>query len=103
MLVSPFSDLDSVAQSKYAIYPASVLLREKYDNVNWLRDYNGSLLIAHGDKDVVIPPRFSMALFENTKTENKRYILIEGKGHNDLWSSHIFQNLIVDYIEEAWN
>ena len=103
ILVTPFSKLVDVVQSKYIIYPAFILLREKYDNIEWLEDYEGSLLIVHGDNDLVIPNRFSQDLFESILNKNKEYVLIEGKGHNDIWSSSVFQNTIINYIDGAQN
>jgi esterase/lipase len=103
ILATPFSKLVDVVQSKYIIYPAFILLREKYDNIKWLENYEGSLLIIHGDNDLVIPNKFSQDLFEGTSNKNKNYVLIEGKGHNDIWSSSLFQDTIKDYINGAQN
>ena len=83
ILVTPFAKLSDVAQSKYMLYPA-FLLTERYDNSEW--HYEESLLIVHGDNDMVIPNRFSRDLFESVPTKDKRYVLIEGRDHNDLWS-----------------
>ena len=103
ILATPFSKLVDVVQSKYIIYPAFILLREKYDNKKWLENYEGSLLIVHGDNDLVIPNKFSQDLFEDISNKNKNYVLIEGKGHNDIWSSSLFQNTIKDHINGAQN
>ncbi|MBR9675429.1 alpha/beta hydrolase [Candidatus Woesearchaeota archaeon] len=103
ILVSPFSTLDEVAQSIYRIYPASIMLREKYDNIKWLKDYNGNIIILHGENDQIIPKRFSRRLFDGIPNKNKEYVLIEGKGHNDIWSSSIFKNKIIEYINGARN
>lgn len=98
ILVTPFANLDDVAQSKYIVYPAFFLLREKYDNVKWLENYEGSLLIVHGDKDLVIPHKFSQKLFDEVYVKDKEYVLIEGIGHNDIWNSYLFQDTISNYI-----
>lgn len=103
ILVTSFSKLDDVVQSKYIVYPSFIILEEKYDNTEWLKNYNGSLLMIHGDKDLIIPHKFSQQLFEKVSTKNKNYVLIEGKGHNDIWSSPLFKNTILDYINEAHN
>ncbi|MGM5487803.1 MAG: alpha/beta hydrolase [Nanobdellota archaeon] len=100
ILVTPFAKLADVVQSKYMMYPA-FLLTERYDNSEWLQHYEGSLLIVHGDNDMVIPNRFSKDLFENVPTKDKRYVLIEGSGHNDLWSSSVFRDTIRDHIDAA--
>ena len=102
-LITPFSRLDDVVQSKYIIYPAFILLREKYDNVGWLKNYQGSLLIVHGDNDLVIPHKFSQKLFDEIPGKNKKYILIEGMGHNDIWSSAIFQDTVSGHINGLRN
>lgn len=101
ILVTPFSRLDDVAQSKYIIYPALILVSEKYDNIKWLQNYKGNLIILHGDNDFVIPHRFSLKLFNKIPTDKKEYVLIEGKGHNDIWTSSIFVENITNYINGA--
>ncbi|MFP4402389.1 MAG: alpha/beta hydrolase [Candidatus Nanoarchaeia archaeon] len=98
ILVTPFSKLVNVAQSKYKIYPANILLKERYDNVEWLKNYNNSLTIIHGSEDGIVPSRFSQQLFDETSTLNKSYILIDGRGHNDIWLSPEFQNTVKEYI-----
>lgn len=97
ILATPFSTLSAVAQSKYFIYPAFIVT-ENFDNIDWLRNYNGSLLILHGDSDIVVPDRFSKELFDSIQSENKKYVLIQGKGHNNIWSSPRFQEEIMYHI-----
>lgn len=103
ILVSPFSRLVDVAQSKFIIYPVSIILKENYDNIKWLKNYENNLIILHGDKDIVIPSRFSRKLYETIPSKNKEYILIEGKGHNDLWESSIFINKLTEYVKKMYN
>lgn len=98
ILVTPFSRLSDVVRANYGIYPISIMLREEYDNVKWLRDYHGSLVIIHGDSDRIILPRFSQNLFDEILLENKEYILIEDVGHNDIWLSSEFKKVLRKYI-----
>ncbi len=99
ILVSPFSSLEKVAQSKYVIYPASILLTKEYDNVKWLKDYHGRLLIIHGDSDSIIPEKFSKELYQSIPSLEKEYILIEERGHNDIWLSANFKRQIIQFIK----
>lgn len=92
ILTTSFSKLGDVAKSKYLFYPTSILLKEEYDNLNWLKNYKGNIVLIHGDKDSIIPYRFSKKLFDKLDIKNKEYILIKGKGHNDIWGSSDFQN-----------
>jgi len=100
ILVSPFSTMERVVQSKYIIYPASLLLTEKYDNLKWLKNFNGSVRIIHGNSDSIIPHELSQELFDNIPSKDKEYVLIEGGGHNDLWGSNDFVDNIADFIKK---
>lgn len=103
ILVGSFSSLDDIVQSRYIIYPASVLLREKYDNIKWLQNFKGNVIILHGDSDQLIPHRFSQKLFNEITTEKKEYVLIDGKGHNDIWNSPIFREKLIEFINRVQN
>ena len=98
--VNSFSRLSRVAQSKYPIYPAFILLSEEYDNAEWLRGFQGEILLVHGDKDKIIPYRFSKELFDEIDCEKKEYILIEGRNHNNIWGSAEFRNKIAGFINK---
>lgn len=100
ILVTPFSKLKDLAQSKYAIYPTSILLKEKYDNIKWLENFKGNVIIFHGDADSVIPNRFSRELFQKIPAKDKEYVIIPGKGHNDIWTSDIFKNRLIEFIND---
>ncbi|MBS8122066.1 alpha/beta hydrolase [Candidatus Vampirococcus lugosii] len=99
ILTTPFGKLVDLVQSKYIIYPANILLKEKFDNIKYLQNYEGSLLILHGDNDLVIPNKFSKKLFEKVPSKDKKYILIKNKGHNNIWSSPLFQEKIIENIK----
>jgi hypothetical protein len=100
ILVTPFSRLTKLAQSKYLIYPAPLILTEKYNNQTWLKNYQGRLLILHGDQDSIIPHQFSKELYDSIPTNQKEYLLIQNKGHNDIWSSTEFRDKLREYLKK---
>lgn len=100
ILVTPFSSLKDVVKSKYPIYPVSLLLRENYDNVNMLKNYDGKLLIIHGDNDNVIPHKFSKILYDSVDNINKEYVIINGSGHNDIWFYDEYKETISRYLNK---
>ena len=100
ILVSTFSNLVDLVQSKYIVYPASILLQEKYDNLENLKNFDGELLMLHGDSDSGIPARFSRDLFNQLEMKDKEYVLIKGVGHNDIWFSEDFINRLSSFINE---
>jgi len=98
ILATAFSSTEDVVRARFGIYPVSLMLRETYDNVAWLGNYSNKLVILHGDKDTIVPPRFSRKLFESTHTKDKQYHLIEGAGHNTVWEFPEFRDIIMRAI-----
>ncbi|MAH07231.1 hypothetical protein CMI38_03205 [Candidatus Pacearchaeota archaeon] len=99
ILVSPFSSMKDLVKSKIRIYPVSLILKENYDNLALLSDYNNELLILHGDTDKEIPAYHSKNLYENIYIKNKKYTPIKNFGHNDLWLSNEFKKEIDQFIK----
>lgn len=98
-LTAPFSKLSDVAGSKFPIYPVEFLLREEYNNIELLKGYEGRILIFHGEKDNVVPKRFSKKLYESLQTDEARYVLIGDKGHNNIWESQKFKSILVEFMK----
>jgi esterase/lipase len=98
ILATPFSSIKDVVRARFGIYPVSLILRETYDNVAWLENYSNKLVILQGDKDIIVPPRFSRKLFESAHTKDKQYILIEGARHNTVWEFPEFRDTIARAI-----
>lgn len=103
ILVTPFSTLQELAQSMFKIYPASLILTEKFDNIKWLKEYENNLIIIHGDKDKIIPPKFSKILYNKVSNKNKEFVLIQGSGHNDIWRHSEFQQTLTSFLDKAVN
>jgi uncharacterized protein len=101
ILISPFSTLADVAQSKYVIYPASAMLNEDYNNIESLKDFHGRLLILHGNKDLLISPKLSRELFDSVPSAQKEYALIPDKGHNDIMLSEQFIYNTTRFIDNS--
>lgn len=102
ILVSPFSTLKEATRSIFPVtnlYPLNQVLKEKYDNIHWLQDYRGSLAVIHGEEDQMIPSELSKRLFESVPTDNKEYVSIEGRGHNDIWGSTLYRERVLETIK----
>ena len=101
ILTAPFASLTELVQSKYRLYPASILLKEKYNNIAWLENYKGRVVILHGEEDIIIPPRFSKYLYDAIPTDKKEYVSIPAYGHNDIWDSDVFIERLEAFLGEA--
>lgn len=85
VLESPFSSMVDLAQLKYPIVPAALLLKDKYKSADKIAALNMPMLQIHGEKDRTIPIKLSRRLFENAQ-EPKTFVEIKDAGHNDLYN-----------------
>lgn len=79
ILVSPFASLPEVVSEKLPWLPASLLVRDRFANVEKLADFTGPVLLLHGTADRLIPSRHSEALAQ--ADPHARLILVSGAGH----------------------
>ena len=99
MLISPFYSLSRIGQIHYPIFPVKFLLRDDYDNSEWIYDLN-NIAIIHGTKDSVIPIRESKKLFNEIEIDNKKFIEVEGGGHNTIYNFSETFLTIADFLNE---
>ncbi|MCH8519468.1 MAG: hypothetical protein LAT82_01810 [Nanoarchaeota archaeon] len=104
ILLNPISSLQEIAQQQFFFVPIfPFLLTENFNNYRYLEKYTNTLHIIHAQKDRTINPKFSKKLYETLNLENSTYTLIEGFGHNTLWQSEEFTEILIEKIEEEWN
>ncbi|MCH7669849.1 MAG: alpha/beta hydrolase [Acidobacteria bacterium] len=82
VLRSPFTSLPDVASVHYPFLPVSVLLRDRYPNLERIRGIEVPVLVVAGSADSVVPAAQSRSVFE-AASEPKEFVLIEGADHND--------------------
>jgi len=98
--VAPFSSIADVGQRHFFLYPVKLLLKENYDNELWLQDFKEKIMIIHGNKDGIIPMRLSKKLYESISTIKKKYVEIDGAGHNDIYRYEEVWNNMKDFFNE---
>lgn len=104
ILLNPISSVQEIAQRQFFFIPViPSLLTENFNNYKYLENFSNTLHIIHAQEDKTINSRFSRKLYETLKIEDSTYTLIGGYGHNTLWSSKEFRNLLKEKIEEAIN
>ncbi len=80
-LITPWDRLTDLAQSLYWYLPARWLLRDRYDTIAALRQYDGAVAVLVAEQDEIIPARHSQRLYEALPGLKKRW-LFAGAGHN---------------------
>jgi hypothetical protein len=82
VLIVPFDSLESVAREHFPRVIVSLLLQQKWDNIEALKKYKGRIDIFAATNDAIIPPRHARLLANSVG--DSMFMVIDG-GHND-WS-----------------
>jgi uncharacterized protein len=80
-LESTFTSVPDVASGYYPVYPVGLLTRYKLPTVDYLRTFEGPVLIAHSPADELISYRFGRELYDAANGP-KQFLEMRG-GHND--------------------
>ena len=83
ILEAPFSSTADVAASMFPVVPARWLMHDQYHSERRIGAVKTSILILHGERDVVVPIRFGERLFA-LAPEPKRFVRYPAGGHDDL-------------------
>src|SRR4029079_1281359 len=81
ILESTFTSLPDVAQQHVPYLPAKFLMRNRLNSIATIGRYHGTLFIAHGDADQLIPIDHAKRLLEAAPGP-KQLVVIHGAGHN---------------------
>ena len=85
ILITPWDTLMSIAKEKFPWLPVSLFLRDKYDTIGNLKEYQGRIAIIGAEQDEVIPIQHAQALFRSLsgiKGVHKMFTITRA-GHND--------------------
>jgi len=82
ILITPWDSLLSISKSQFPWIPVRFFMKDTYDNIGNLKDYQGKIAIAAAERDDVIPMRHATALYQSLQ-ESKKMWVMKGVGHND--------------------
>jgi len=92
VLASTFTSMPAVAKNLLPAVPANLLMRQRFNSIDKLPNYQGPLLQSHGDADKLIPIEQGKQLFASARGP-KRFVVIPNAGHNDPQSEEYRQAL----------
>ncbi|MBF0443360.1 MAG: alpha/beta hydrolase [Oligoflexales bacterium] len=84
IFVSPYTSLSDVVDAAIPLLSLGVLMDDRYNSENWLRDVKAPLLVAHGDRDRIVPIRLGRKLFEGYRGKSKVFLELKDQGHDGL-------------------
>ena len=97
ILASPFDSLAAVGRLHYPWLPVALLLRHRFDSALLAADIRIPLLVMVGDRDAIVPPSRSRALFD-AWAGPKTWQVVAGANHDDLGASDLFWDRVVDFL-----
>ncbi len=83
-LFSPFTSIAEMAKRVMPLFPTSLLLRHRFDNLAKLPKVTCPMVIMHGTQDAIIPFEMSQRLAQ-IAGQRATFEPIEGADHNDLF------------------
>ncbi len=104
VLRSPFTSLPDIASVHYPFLPTSLLLWDRYPNLETIRGINVPVMIIAGSEDSIVPIEQSDKLFE-ASPEPKRLLVIDGADHNDfaLTAGDRLVDEVVEFLDEIFS
>lgn len=73
---------DVVSTFRWGWLPVSPLITQRFDAASRVAEVGSPLLVVHGSRDSLIPPRLGQQLYERAR-EPKRFVLVEGGSHHN--------------------
>ncbi|WP_245531294.1 alpha/beta hydrolase [Asticcacaulis biprosthecium] len=92
VLEAPFTAVSDVAQERYPFVPVSMLMTDQFHSRTYIRDVHMPLLIAHGDRDSVVPFHQGQKLF-SLANEPKTFVHMKGSEHNTLTRDGLYPHI----------
>ena len=81
ILLSPFTSLKNAVKSLLGSFP-SILVRERFENIQTVKEIVCPTMIIHGQKDTVVPYEHSVELHANCRGPSK-LVLPPEMTHNE--------------------
>ncbi len=101
VLISPFPTLLDIAKRKFWFYPVSLMVKTPFNSKELLRNFKGALLVIHGDQDSIVPLSLGKELFSSIVTKEKNMLVVEGAGHNDLFSFPETYDALINFLKST--
>ncbi len=99
ILISPFNKLPSVAQYHFPILPAFLFLVDRYPSEVYLRNYHGKIGVTVDGRDIVVPQKFGLRLYNSYHGPKKLWEFPEG-GHCEIREpADIFWKDAIEFLQ----
>ena len=98
VLISPFDSITSIAQNNFMIFPMFLMLLDKYDSINRVKDIKAETLVLIAENDDVIPRINAQRLNDKFPSEQLTVKIIADSSHNDIFEKVEYYQYLKDYF-----
>ena len=98
ILVSPYDSMVSVAKLHYRFFPVDLLLRHRFDSLQWAPVITSPVLMLVADEDSIVPKPHSRSLAEHWGGKVD-FIEIAKSDHNTIGFHPLYWNSIQDFLQ----
>ncbi|MBL1141609.1 MAG: alpha/beta hydrolase [Proteobacteria bacterium] len=98
VLITPYDSIQNIAQSRYPVYPISLMLKDKFDSASRIKDISASTLVILAEYDAVIPLKNSQQLIEKFPASQVQVETVNGDGHNNLSGNARYYYLLQQFM-----
>jgi fermentation-respiration switch protein FrsA (DUF1100 family) len=83
---STFTTLaDVAAELSWTWLPTNLILTQKFDSIDKIREVDVPVLVVHGAGDRFVPSKFSQALYQAARGPKKLLLIENGTHNNSMW------------------
>ena len=73
VLESPFTSMVEMGKKHYPIFPVSLLLKDKYESINKIKNIHIPVLVMHGKKDSIVPFEMGKKIYTSANSPKFYY------------------------------
>ena len=99
VLITPYDSAQSMAQERFPMYPMSILLKDKYDSVDRVKNIEVKTLVLIAEKDRVITMKHSQKLIDAFLTSKVDVKIIKDVGHNTILRDDRYYHILQAFLK----
>jgi pimeloyl-ACP methyl ester carboxylesterase len=98
VLVTPYDSIASVAKTRFAVFPVSLLLKDKFDSLSKAAAIDSPTMILLAERDHVIPHGHSQRLLTAFPPEDVQAQMIQGTTHDSIVAAEEYRRALHDFL-----
>jgi len=97
VLVTPYDSIARVAQGRFPIFPAALMMQDKYESWRYAPAVHCPVLVIAAEEDRVVPAA-STARLMRTFSPTPQYIRIDHSGHGNIVKDPAYAAAVADFL-----